>query len=144
MTDNSDSTADDVDHVVDTLLSGSHASDTDEQAEHDSADPPETAANTVGGSREDAENAQPPEPDEISDRVDDLDDMIESVDAAIEQAEYKIDGAGRIRDPEIESIRIRYLKVLNTSLRTKRQILEDLTLQELGQRVQDLEKEVEN
>jgi len=76
----------------------------------------------------------PPRPDL---RTDDYDAMIETLDAAIEELEYKITD-GRIRDDERERTRCKMYRTLGYLIRTRREVLEDATLQELEAEIEKL------
>lgn len=65
------------------------------------------------------------------------DEMLESLDTAITEVEYKIED-GRIRDIEKEQTRIKYYRVLAYLIRTKRQVLEDKTLDDLAEEIEAL------
>ena len=70
-------------------------------------------------------------------RTDDYDAMIETLDAAIEELEYKITD-GRIRDDERERTRCKMYRTLGYLIRTRREVLEDATLQELEAEIEKL------
>ena len=69
---------------------------------------------------------------------DDLDVMLEQLDTATDEILAKIEN-GRIRSPEHEKTRIQYYRALGYLLRTKRKILEDKTLEELAERIEEIE-----
>ena len=71
-------------------------------------------------------------------RTDEYDIMLEQLDGAIEVLEEKIE-TGRIRDPERDKVRLKQYRTLGYLIRTKRKVLEDTTLQELEQRLAELE-----
>ena len=75
----------------------------------------------------------------VDDDRDDYDELLEAVDAAIEQARYKVDGPGRIRDPEKERVRISWCKALAYCANVRRQCTNDAKLEELTERVEELE-----
>lgn len=137
MSDTSDTTTEDVDHIVDTLLSGSHASDADEHGDHESSDTTETAENPGGGSREGAEKKTPRSDPDISE----IKSMIDTCDTAIDELERKIE-TGRVRDCDKERVRIQRVSTLSTMLRTKKQLIEASRINELAERVAELEEEV--
>lgn len=76
-------------------------------------------------------------------RTDDYDTMLEQLDGAISELTEKIEN-GRIRDPERDKVRLKMYRTLGYLIRTKRQVLEDTTLQELEQRLDELEGENSN
>jgi hypothetical protein len=76
----------------------------------------------------------PPRPDL---RTDDYDVMIEQLDKAIENLTYKIT-EGRIRDDERERTRCKMYRTLGYLIRTRRQVLEDATLQDLEAEIEKL------
>jgi hypothetical protein len=71
-------------------------------------------------------------------RTDDYDTMLEQLDGAIDELTEKIE-SGRIRDPERDKVRLKQYRTLGYLIRTKRKVLEDTTLQELEQRLAELE-----
>ena len=75
-------------------------------------------------------------------RTDDYDTMLRQLDGAIEALEEKIEN-GRIRDPERDKVRLKQYRTLGYLIRTKRKVLEDTTLQELEQRLAELEQDRE-
>jgi len=72
-------------------------------------------------------------------RTDDYDTMLTQLDGAIEELTEKIEN-GRIRDPERDKVRLKQYRTLGYLIRTKRKVLEDTTLQELEQRLAELEE----
>jgi hypothetical protein len=76
-------------------------------------------------------------------RTDDYHTMLRQLDGAIEALEEKIEN-GRIRDPERDKVRLKQYRTLGYLIRTKRKVLEDTTLQELEQRLAELEQEQGN
>ena len=73
-------------------------------------------------------------------RTDDYDTMLRQLDGAIESLEEKIEN-GRIRKPEHDKVRLKQYRTLGYLIRTKRKVLEDTTLQELEQRLAELEQD---
>jgi len=69
--------------------------------------------------------------------------MLEQLDKAIGEIVEKVEN-GRIRNPEHEKVRIKYYRTLGYLVRTKRQVLEDKTLEELEAEVQALKQAREN
>lgn len=70
-------------------------------------------------------------------RTDDYDVMLDQLDGAITELTDKIE-TGRIRKPEHEKVRVKYYRTLGYLIRTKRQVLEDATLEELEAEIQTL------
>jgi len=75
-----------------------------------------------------------PPPDLASENYD---AMLEQLDGAINEIADKVDN-GRIRDAEKEKVRIQYYRALGYLVRTKRQVLEDKTLEDLEAEIQEL------
>jgi len=75
-----------------------------------------------------------PEPDL---RTDNYDVMLEQLDKTIDELTYKIT-EGRIRDDERERTRCKMYRTLGYLVRTKKQVLEDVTLQELEAEIEEL------
>jgi hypothetical protein len=67
--------------------------------------------------------------------TDDYNVMLEQLDHAIDEITEKID-SGRIRNPETDKVRIQYYRALGYLVRTKRQVLEDKTLEELATEIE--------
>jgi hypothetical protein len=80
-----------------------------------------------------------PEPDL---RTDNYDIMLEQLDNAIEELTDKIT-EGRIRDDERERTRCKMYRTLGYLIRTKKQVLEDVTLQELEAEIEELKADSE-
>ena len=78
----------------------------------------------------------PPTPDLGTDNYD---AMLEKLDTAIEEVTDKVEN-GRIRNPEHDKVRIKYYRTLGYLVRTKRQVLEDKTLEELEAEVQAIKE----
>jgi len=82
----------------------------------------------------------PPSPDLATENYD---VMLEQLDTAIEEIVEKAE-SGRIRNPEHEKVRIQYYRALGYLVRTKRQVLEDKTLEELAADLEELKAAREN
>ena len=67
----------------------------------------------------------------------DYDEMLARLDVAIEEAQYKIE-QGRIRDPEIEKVRVKQWKALGYLINIRRQVAQDRDLQALAEEVERL------
>jgi hypothetical protein len=78
----------------------------------------------------------PPSPDLATENYD---VMLEQLDKAIGEIVEKVEN-GRIRDPEHEKVRIQYYRALGYLVRTKRQVLEDKTLEDLEAEIQELKE----
>lgn len=65
--------------------------------------------------------------------------MLEQLDKAIGEIVEKVEN-GRIRDPEHEKVRIQYYRALGYLVRTKRQVLENKTLEDLEVEIQELKE----
>jgi hypothetical protein len=75
-------------------------------------------------------------------RTDNYDVMLEQLDKTIEELTYKIT-EGRIRDDERERTRCKMYRTLGYLIRTKQQVLEDVTLQELEAEIEELKADSE-
>lgn len=71
--------------------------------------------------------------------VADYDQMLAWLDAAIEEALYKIDGDGRLRDVEKEKVRVKYLRVIGYLVGQRRQVAQDRDLEAMAERIEELE-----
>lgn len=78
----------------------------------------------------------PPSPDLATENYD---VMLEQLDKAIGEIVEKVEN-GRIRDPEHEKVRIQYYRALGYLVRTKRQVLENKTLEDLEAEIQELKE----
>jgi len=70
------------------------------------------------------------------------DEALAELSDIVEQARYKTLGDGRIRSPEKERVRLKYLRVIISALNARRQYLNDKDLDELAGRVEELEDEI--
>ena len=70
-------------------------------------------------------------------RTSDYDEMLAELDRAINELVDKIEN-GRIRDPECDKVRVKQYRALGYLIRTKQQVLEDVTLQELEAEIEEL------
>ena len=64
--------------------------------------------------------------------------MLKTLDVAIEEAKYKIED-GRIRSPENEKVRVKWVRALAYAMNVRRQIANDRDLEELAERIDELE-----
>jgi len=62
---------------------------------------------------------------------------------AIDEAKYKIEN-GRVRSPENEKVRIKWVRALAYALNVRRQIAHDRDLEELAEKMDALEQQQEN
>ena len=66
---------------------------------------------------------------------------LEKLDDVIEYADYKALGNGQLRDPERERLRIKYLNTIISASNAKRALLKDKDLDELAERINELERQ---
>ncbi len=71
--------------------------------------------------------------------TDELNVLIEQIDTALEEIVKKIE-SGRIRNPEHEKVRIKYYRALGYLARTKQDLVESKTLEELEAEMQELKR----
>lgn len=69
--------------------------------------------------------------------------LMDTLQKGINQALYKLDGDGRIRDPKIEQARAKYLNTLAKLVKEYRMILTERDREELAARVEVLEEQLE-
>lgn len=72
----------------------------------------------------------------------DYDGMLDTLDVAIEEAQYKIEN-GRVRSPENEKVRVKWIRALAYTVNVRRQVANDRDLQELAEEVEELKREYE-
>ena len=65
------------------------------------------------------------------------DAMLDDLDVAIQEARDKIEN-GRVRDPEREKVRIKWVRALAYAVNVRRQVANDRDLEELAQQVEEL------
>ena len=75
-------------------------------------------------------------------RTSDYDEMLAELDKAIGELTEKIEN-GRIRDPQRDKVRVKQFRALGYLIRTKQQVLEDVTLQELEAEIEELKADSE-
>ena len=68
------------------------------------------------------------------------DDALAVLSEITEQARYKSLGDGRIRSPEKERIRIKYLRLMVQSQGERRKLLRDKELEEMQERLERIEE----
>ena len=69
------------------------------------------------------------------------DEALATLSEVIDHARYKSLGDGRIRSPEKERIRLKYLRVIISAQDTRRKILADKDLEELHERLKEIEEQ---
>jgi hypothetical protein len=67
----------------------------------------------------------------------DYESMLETLDIAIDEAQYKIEN-GRVRSPENEKVRIKWVRALAYTVNVRRQVANDRDLEELAEQVEQL------
>lgn len=72
------------------------------------------------------------------------DEALATLSEVVDEARYKSLGDGRIRSPEKERIRLKYLRVIISAQDTRRKILADKELEELAERLEALEEQQES
>ncbi|GAB6863260.1 hypothetical protein ACFQL0_22620 [Haloplanus litoreus] len=70
----------------------------------------------------------------------DYDVMLETLDTAIEEAKRKVE-SGRVYDAENEKVRIKWIRALAYAVNVRRQVTNDRTLEELAERIEQLESQ---
>lgn len=68
----------------------------------------------------------------------DYDEMLATLDVAIEEAQRKIE-SGRVYDAKNETVRIKWIRALAYTVNVRRQVANDRTLEDLTERVEELE-----
>jgi len=69
------------------------------------------------------------------------DEALATLNDIVDHARYKSLGDGRIRSPEKERIRLKYLRVIVSAVGERRKLLQDKELEELRERLEAIEKE---
>lgn len=67
----------------------------------------------------------------------DYDSMLDDLDVAISEARRKID-EGRVRDPEREKVRIKWVRALAYAVNVRRQVANDRDVEELAAEIEEL------
>ena len=75
---------------------------------------------------------------DADDAPDDYDAMLETLDVAIEEAKRKVE-SGRVYDADNERVRIKWIRALAYAVNVRRQVTADRDLEELTERVEELE-----
>lgn len=73
-----------------------------------------------------------------SDTVADYETMLNTLDAAIEEAQRKVE-SGRVYDADNEKVRIKWIRALAYAVNVRRQVTNDRDLEELSERLEALE-----
>jgi len=71
------------------------------------------------------------------------DEALASLTEIVDHARYKSLGDGRIRSPEKERVRLKYLRVMVSALDSRRQYLADKDLDELAEEIEALKEQYE-
>jgi len=71
------------------------------------------------------------------------DEALATLAEVVDEARYKSLGDGRIRSPEKERIRLKYLRVIVSAQGERRKLLADKELEELAERLEALEEQQE-
>jgi hypothetical protein len=69
--------------------------------------------------------------------------MLDTLDVAIEEAQRKIEN-GRVRSPENEKVRVKWIRALAYTINVRRQVASDRDLEELADQVDVLSEELED
>ena len=77
------------------------------------------------------------------DSLTDREEALAKLSDVTEYAEYKVFGKGRIRNEQKEHIRIKYLRTIVSAANAKRSLLKDRDLDELADRIAELEEQRE-
>jgi hypothetical protein len=72
-----------------------------------------------------------------AEKISDYDDMLDSLDAAIGEAQRKVE-SGRVYDVENEKVRIKWIRALAYAVNVRRQVTNDRDLAELAEEVDEL------
>ena len=83
------------------------------------------------------------EEDLAADAVTDYDAMLDTLDVAIDEARYKVKN-GRVRSPENEKVRIKWVRALAYAVNVRRQVANDRDLQELAEEIEELKEAYES
>jgi len=83
--------------------------------------------------------------DDAADDLDptDYDAMLETLDVGVAEARRKIEN-GRVRSPENEKVRIKWIRALAYAVNVRRQVANDRDLQELADEVEALKEQYED
>jgi ribosomal protein L13E len=78
--------------------------------------------------------------DDVDADVDDYEEMLATLDVAIEEAQRKIE-SGRVYDADNEKVRIKWIRALAYAVNVRRQVTTDRDLEELTERIEQLEQD---
>lgn len=79
--------------------------------------------------------------DDLSDKIQsERDDALATLSDVVDHARYKSLGEGRIRNPESERVRLKYLRIIISAQSERRKLLADKELEELEERLERLEE----
>ena len=70
----------------------------------------------------------------------DYSDMLDTLDAAIEEAQRKVE-SGRVYDAENEKVRIKWIRALAYTVNVRRQVANDRDLEELADEIEQLKQQ---
>ena len=70
----------------------------------------------------------------------DYGDMLDTLDAAIEEAQRKVE-SGRVYDAENEKVRIKWVRALAYTVNVRRQVANDRDLEELADEIEQLKQQ---
>jgi len=70
----------------------------------------------------------------------DYGDMLDTLDAAIEEAQKKVE-SGRVYDAENEKVRIKWIRALSYTVNVRRQVANDRDLEELAEEIEQLKQQ---
>ena len=76
-----------------------------------------------------------------AEREAEFDQMLDQLDAAASACLYKIDGDGRVSDPQREQARSKWVNSLVRVIKERRQVLEAKQLDELEEEIEELKRE---
>ena len=79
------------------------------------------------------------EADDTLPETSDYDEMLDTLDVAIDEARDKIEN-GRVRDPESEKVRIKWVRALAYAMNVRRQVANDRDLAELAEEIEELKE----
>lgn len=71
--------------------------------------------------------------------VSEHDQMLDVLDSAIDEAHRKVE-SGRVYDAENEKVRIKWIRALAYTINVRRQVVVDRDLEELTERIEELEE----
>ncbi|MBP1923095.1 MULTISPECIES: hypothetical protein [Halorubrum] len=79
--------------------------------------------------------------DELQDKIQsEREEALATLSEVVDHARYKSLGDGRIRNPEAERVRLKFLRVIVSAESERRKILADKELEELEERLEAIEE----